>query len=148
MKLAGILSADRVVIGGTATSKKRALEEIAKLLATSAPGLSPGDILPSLMAREKLGSTGLGHGVALPHGRISGIDHSFGALVRLKQPVDYETHDDRAVDLIFGLLVPADATGEHLQHLAAIAEKFSDDDFCAKARTANTAAALFALIAA
>ena len=146
MKLADILSAGRVATGVAVTSKKRALEEIAKLLAAGAPGVSQTDIVNSLSAREKLGSTGLGHGVAIPHGRMSGITASVGAFIRLKHPVDYDTHDGQPVDLIFGLLVPQHATGEHLQHLAAIAEKFSEDDFCASVHAAKDEAALLALL--
>ncbi len=146
MKLAEILSGGRVAVGATVTSKKRALEEIAKLLAQGAPSVSQADILSSLASREKLGSTGLGHGVAIPHGRIGGISTSVGAFVRLKHPVDYETHDGQPVDLIFGLLVPQHATGEHLQHLAAIAEKFSDDAFCSQVREARDDAALLGLL--
>jgi PTS system nitrogen regulatory IIA component len=148
MKLADILKPDRVVVGTSVTSKKRALEEVAKLLAAGTSGVAHGDILHSLTAREKLGSTGLGHGVAIPHGRIAGVTQSIGAFVRFKHPVDYETHDGRPVDLVFGLIVPQNATGEHLQHLAAIAEKFSDDEFCAKARATSDAAALHALVVA
>jgi PTS system nitrogen regulatory IIA component len=147
MKLAEILSGGRVGAGIAATSKKRALEEIAKLLAQGAPSVSQVDILNSLASREKLGSTGLGHGVAIPHGRMSGISSSIGAFVRLKHPVDYETHDGQPVDLVFGLLVPQNATGEHLQHLAAIAEKFSDDTFCTLVREAKDEAAVYALLA-
>lgn len=147
MKLADILKADHVAVGVTVTSKKRALEEIARLLAAGGP-VAQGDILASLGVREKLGSTGLGHGVAIPHGRIAGIARSVGAFVKLKHPVDYDTHDGRPVDLIFGLVVPQDATGEHLQHLAAIAEKFSDDEFCSRARAATDAIALHALVTA
>ncbi|GAC1630955.1 MAG: PTS IIA-like nitrogen regulatory protein PtsN [Nevskia sp.] len=146
MKLADILSAGRVTTGVAVTSKKRALEEIAKLLAAGAPGVSQADIVNSLAGREKLGSTGLGHGVAIPHGRMSGITSSVGAFIRLKHPVDYDTHDGQPVDLIFGLLVPQHATGEHLQHLAAIAEKFSEDDFCASVHAAKDEAALLALL--
>ena len=146
MKLADILSGGRVASGVTVTSKKRALEEIARLLAQGAPSVSQVDILNSLANREKLGSTGLGHGVAIPHGRMSGISGSVGAFVRLKHAVDYETHDGQPVDLIFGLLVPQNATGEHLQHLAAIAEKFSDDSFCASVREAADEAALHGLL--
>lgn len=146
MKLAEILSAGRVASGVAVTSKKRALEEIAKLLAQGAPSVSHVDILNSLANREKLGSTGLGHGVAIPHGRMGGISGSVGAFVRLKHPVDYETHDGQPVDLVFGLLVPQNATGEHLQHLAAIAEKFSDDTFCSDVRAAADEAALHALL--
>jgi PTS system nitrogen regulatory IIA component len=146
MKLAEILSAGRVASGVSVTSKKRALEEIAKLLAQGAPSVSHVDILNSLANREKLGSTGMGRGVAIPHGRIAGISGSIGAFLRLKHAVDYETHDGRPVDLVFGLLVPQHATGEHLQHLAAIAEKFSDDAFCAEVREAADEAALHALL--
>jgi PTS system nitrogen regulatory IIA component len=146
MKLAEILSAGRVTTGVAVTSKKRALEEIAKLLALGAPNVNQADIVNSLAAREKLGSTGLGHGVAIPHGRMAGITTSVGAFIRLKHPVDYDTHDGNPVDLIFGLLVPQNATGEHLQHLAAIAEKFSDDDFCASVHAAKDEAALHALL--
>ena len=146
MKLAEILSAGRVTSGVSVTSKKRALEEMAKLLAQGAPSVSHVDILGSLANREKLGSTGLGHGVAIPHGRMAGISGSVGAFIRLKHPVDYETHDGQPVDLVFGLLVPQHATGEHLQHLAAIAEKFSDDTFCTEVREAADEAALYALL--
>jgi PTS system nitrogen regulatory IIA component len=110
--------------------------------------LSQSDILACLAGREKLGSTGLGHGVAIPHGRLPGINSSIGALVRLRHPVDYDTHDGQPVDLIFGLLVPQNATGEHLQHLAAVAEKFSDDEFCARARAAGDGPALHGLLVA
>ncbi|MDR3418215.1 MAG: PTS sugar transporter subunit IIA [Nevskia sp.] len=146
MKLADILSANRVAAGVAVTSKKRALEEVAKLLALGAPSVSHVDILNSLANREKLGSTGLGHGVAIPHGRMAGVSGSIGAFVRLKHAVDYETHDGQPVDLVFGLLVPQNATGEHLQHLAAIAEKFSDDAFCVQVREAPDEAALHALL--
>ena len=146
MKLAEILSGSRVAAGVAVTSKKRALEEIARLLALGAPSVGQVDILNSLAGREKLGSTGLGHGVAIPHGRMAGISGSVGAFVRLKHPVDYETHDGQPVDLVFGLLVPQNATEAHLKHLAAIAEMFSDEGFCKKLREAQDDAALFALL--
>lgn len=146
MKLADILTSGRIATGIAVTSKKRALEEIAKLLALGTDGLAAADIVTSLANREKLGSTGLGHGVAIPHGRVAGITRSIGAFIRLKHPVDYDTHDGQPVDLVFGLLVPQHATGEHLQHLAAIAEKFSDDDFCAAVHAAKDETALHALL--
>lgn len=148
MKLAEILSPGRIAVGQTVTSKKRALEEIARLLALGAPGVVQGDILASLVNREKLGSTGLGHGVAIPHGRMAGVAESVGAFLALKHPVEYEAHDGRAVDLIFGLLVPQNATSEHLKHLAAIAEKLSDDEFCAKLRETHDADAAHAQLLA
>lgn len=147
MKLAEILSAGRVVAGVTVTSKKRALEEMSKLLAKGAGTVTDAEIFTSLTSREKLGSTGLGHGVAIPHGRMSGVDGSIGALIRLKHPVDYDAHDGQTVDLLFGLVVPQQATETHLKHLAAIAELFSDEAFCKQARAATDDAALYALVA-
>ena len=146
MKLAEILSASRVVAGVTVTSKKRALEEMSKLLAKGAGTVTDAEIFTSLTSREKLGSTGLGHGVAIPHGRMSGVDGSIGALIRLKHPVDYDAHDGQTVDLMFGLVVPQQATEPHLKHLAAIAELFSDEAFCKQARAAADDAALYALV--
>ncbi|HEU0197406.1 MAG TPA: PTS sugar transporter subunit IIA [Nevskiaceae bacterium] len=148
MKLSQILSADRVAVGVVSASKKRTLEEVSTLLAHGSVSLSGTDILSSLAGREKLGSTGLGHGVAIPHGRVAGVTGTVGAFIRLRYPIDYESHDGQAVDLVFGLLVPENSTSEHLQHLAAVAERFSDEDFCAKIRAASDAGQVFALLAA
>lgn len=147
MKLTEILSADRVVSGAAANSKKKALEELSDLLGSGSESVSAADVFSSLTGREKLGSTGLGHGVAIPHGRINGISRSVGAFMRLKQPVDYEAHDGNPVDLVFGLLVPQEATDEHLQHLASVAEIFSDDAFCEKLRQTESSADLHKLLA-
>jgi len=133
MKLSEILSGDRVVAGAALGSKKKVLEELARLLSGGIT-LASGDIFNSLVGREKLGSTGLGHGVAIPHGRVAGVPQSVGAFMRLKHPIDYDAHDGQPVDLVFGLLVPQQATEEHLKHLAAIAEMFSNEQFCAKLR--------------
>jgi len=146
MTLADILSADRISSGHTFTSKKKALEELSKLLAKGAPDVGSAEILNGLSAREKLGSTGLGHGVAIPHGRMAGVAESVGAFMRLKHPLDYEAHDGNGVDLVFGLLVPQNATEAHLKHLAAIAEMFSDEGFCAQVRTAADDQAIHALL--
>lgn len=146
MKLTEILSAERVVSGTAVTSKKKALEELSNLLAAGAPNLGANEVFNSLTSREKLGSTGLGHGVAIPHGRVAGVDRSVGAFMRLKHPVDYDSHDGNPVDLIFGLLVPQTATEAHLKHLAAVAEMFSDDAFCAKLRSAQDNASLYSLL--
>lgn len=147
MKLTEILSPDRVSSGHTFTSKKKALEELSRLLARGAAGVGATDILNSLSSREKLGSTGLGHGVAIPHGRMAGVTESVGAFMRLKHPLDYDAHDGHGVDLVFGLLVPQNATEAHLKHLAAIAEMFSDEAFCKKMREAGDDKSLFDLLA-
>ncbi len=133
MKLSEILSGDRVVAGAALGSKKKVLEELSRLL-SGGTTLASGDIFNSLVGREKLGSTGLGHGVAIPHGRVAGVSQSVGAFMRLKHPIDYDAHDGQPVDLVFGLLVPQQATEEHLKHLAAIAEMFSNEQFCVKLR--------------
>lgn len=146
MKLTEILSADRVVSGMAVTSKKKALEELSNLLASGAANLGSVEVFTSLIGREKLGSTGLGHGVAIPHGRVGGVERSVGAFMRLKHPVDYDAHDGNPVDLVFGLLVPQNATDAHLKHLAAVAEMFSDDAFCAKLRAAADNASLYSLL--
>lgn len=148
MKIAEILSPERVSQGHTFTSKKKALEELATLLARGVPSIQATDILTSLSAREKLGSTGLGHGVAIPHGRMPSVSQSIGAFMRLKHPLDYDAHDGQPVDLIFGLLVPHSATETHLKHLAAIAEMFSDNGFCQQLRESADESALFRLISA
>ena len=147
MKLNSILSAERVTSGVAVTSKKKALEELSKLLAQGTGTVSAADIFNSLTAREKLGSTGLGHGVAIPHGRMPGVVNSVGAFLRLKHPVDYDAHDGHGVDLVFGLVVPSAATEEHLKHLAAVAEKFSEEEFCKKMRAAKDDRTLFNLLA-
>jgi PTS system nitrogen regulatory IIA component len=146
MKVAEFLSSNRVAVGVAVSSKKRALEEIARYLALGAPTVTQADILASLSSREKLGSTALGHGVAIPHGRIAGISNTIGALIRLKHPVEYEAHDGRAVDLVFGLIVPQQATGDHLQHLKTIAETLSDERFCDQLRAAGDDLAAYALV--
>jgi PTS system nitrogen regulatory IIA component len=146
MKLSEILASERVTSGAVFTSKKKALEELARLLGKGAPSVDPSDILGSLSSREKLGSTGLGHGVAIPHGRMAGVDTSVGAFMRLKNGLDYDAHDGTPVDLVFGLLVPQNATETHLKHLAAIAEMFSDEAFCKKLRGAKDNEGLFELL--
>ena len=147
MKLAEILSGGRVASGVAVTSKKRALEEIAKLLAQGTPSVSHTDILNSLASREKLGSTGLGHGVAIPHGRMAGISASVGAFVRLKHPVDYETHDGQPVDLVFLLLAPEGAGADHLKALARIARLLRDQDVAKKLRASRDAQAIYSVLA-
>lgn len=126
MKLAEHLQASAVSINSDISSKKRALEEVSRLLTAHSEFVSEKDVLTSLINREKLGSTGLGHGVAIPHGRLKGLESAVAAFVRLEQPVDYDASDEQDVDLILGLLVPQNATSEHLEVLAGIAEMFHE----------------------
>lgn len=143
MNLSTIIQAERVVTRD-ASSKKRAIEIVAGVLSSSAEQTEIA--YGSLLGRERLGSTGLGNGVAIPHGRIKGIDAPIGAFMRVTDGVDFEASDGKPVDLIFALLVPADCTEEHLQILAAVAGKFSDDDFTNSVRAAADDAAVHKLI--
>lgn len=125
MKLSEILSPDCIRLDSDATSKKRVLESVSQLLADTDEGLSPREVFDCLIAREKLGSTGLGQGVAIPHGRLAGLDKTIGVFLRLPKGVDFDAPDNEPVDLVFALLVPKESTEEHLQVLASIASYFN-----------------------
>ncbi|ALP51709.1 PTS sugar transporter subunit IIA [Candidatus Tenderia electrophaga] len=127
MNISDLLSADRIVCGLALGSKKRALEALSQLLSQATEvSLSDTQIVDGLLARERLGSTGLGHGVAIPHGRFKDVDQAVGAFVRLEEGVDFDAIDGDPVDLMFALIVPEESTEEHLQLLASLAEMFSD----------------------
>lgn len=146
-RLASILPPAQVLVGVDATSKKRAFEE-AGLLFENLHGLSRALITDSLFARERLGSTGLGHGVAIPHGRIKGLKEAIGAFIRLAQPVPFDAPDGNPVSLVFVLLVPEKATEKHLQILSELAQMFSDKALREAMSRAAEAAALHQLISA
>lgn len=133
--LTNLLTADQVLLDLDASSKKRVFEQ-AGMLFEARLGLARSTIFDSLFAREKLGSTGLGQGVAIPHGRIKGLKEAAGAFMRLTTPVPFDSPDGRAVDLLFVLLVPEQATEEHLQILSELAQRFSDRAFREKLQTA------------
>ncbi len=143
---ANFLIATRVDCECKAGSKKRVLERVGELLATSAPNLSPEEVFEQLLERERLGSTGLGHGVALPHARLKGINQACGVLVCLESGIDYDAIDGQPVDLVFGLLVPHDATQEHLQLLARLASLFSKEEFRNQLREARDSEEVTVLI--
>lgn len=130
MHISSLLDPGRIACHQTTTSKKRSLELMSQLLSGALPGFSDGELFDSLVGRERLGSTGLGHGVALPHGRLNGLDAPIGAFVTLETAVDYDAIDDQPVDLLFALLVPEQSTEEHLQILARLAAMFSDAELC------------------
>lgn len=126
-RLSAILPPERVLAGVDITSKKRAFEE-AGMLFESLHGLSRAVVTDSLFARERLGSTGLGHRVAIPHGRIKGLQAPMAAMFQLAQPIGFGSPDDLPVSLMIFLLVPEAATEDHLQILAEIAQMLSDID--------------------
>jgi PTS system nitrogen regulatory IIA component len=124
-RLASILSAEQVLVQVDVSSKKRAFEE-AGLLFENLHGLSRALVTDSLFSRERLGSTGLGHGVAIPHGRIKGLKSPMAAVFQLAKPISFEAPDEQAVGLLIFLLVPEAATQKHLEILSEIAEMLSD----------------------
>jgi len=134
MNVTNLLAPDRTVVLDNIASKKRLLEHVSELLGSSSTQVTQQAIFDALVNREKLGSTGLGKGVAIPHGRMSGLTEPVCALVRLVTPVDFDAADGQPVDLIFALLVPEDSTEEHLQVLSTIAEIFSNKNICALLR--------------
>ncbi len=141
MEISQLLSVERVVCNVAVSSKKRALEAVSHLLAESSEtGLSEIDIFDGLIAREKLGSTGLGHGVAIPHGRFKNVAGAAAVFIKFEQGIDFDAIDAAPVDLVFALMVPEDSTEEHLQLLSSLAEMFSDAAVRERLRQCNSSA--------
>jgi len=138
MNITSLLSPDRVVSCDDIASKKRLLEQLSELLSKSSPQLSQQVIFDALVNREKLGSTGLGKGVAIPHGRLAALEEPLCAFIKLNTPVDFDASDEQPVDLVFCLLVPEDSTEEHLQVLSTIAEIFSNPRMCNELRMCDS----------
>ena len=145
-RLASILPASQVLVSVDATSKKRAFEEVG-LLFENLHGLSRAVITDSLFARERLGSTGLGHGVAIPHGRIKGLKAPMAAVFQLAHPIGFDAPDEQAVALLIFLLVPEAATQKHLEILSEIAELLSDSGLRERIKSSASADELHRMIA-
>lgn len=128
MQISEILSSDSILCGQSFSSKKSTLEELSKLLANTDPSISYIEVFDCLVAREKLGSTGLGKGVAIPHGRLKGSKKTIAAFVQLQHGINYDAIDEAPVDILFALLVPENSTDEHLKTLAHLAEMFSNTE--------------------
>jgi len=143
--VAQLLPPANVLLDLAVSSKKRLFEQIG-LLFENNHGLARNVVFDSLFARERLGSTGLGQEVAIPHGRIKGLKEALGAFVRLEQPVPFDAPDGQPVRLVFVLLVPEQATEKHLQILSELAQMFSDKTFREKLLTAPGAPELHELI--
>ncbi|MGE5945992.1 MAG: PTS IIA-like nitrogen regulatory protein PtsN [Betaproteobacteria bacterium] len=145
--LTNLLSASQVILDLEAGSKKRVFEQ-AGMLFESQLGIARAVIFDSLFAREKLGSTGLGQGIAIPHGRIKGLKQAAGAFIRLAAPIPFDSPDGRPVTLLFVLLVPEQATEEHLQILSELAQRFAERPFREKLSEAGDPSAVVALFQA
>lgn len=146
MLISDLLSPERICCDVQSSSKKRLLELISEELARDSEELSKREIFESLCARERLGSTGLGNGVAIPHGRVKGSQHVQAAFIRLKKPVPFDAVDGQPVDLLFCLAVPEDCGEDHLKLLAQVAELFSDPEILQQLREAESPARLLQLI--
>jgi len=142
-----ILPPENVVLDLQATSKKRALEQVA-LLFENNQGFERASVFDSLFARERLGSTGLGHGVAVPHGRIKQITQPAAAFVRLAEPVAFDAPDGKPVDLLLVIVVPEAATQQHLDILAEVAQKLSDGTVLNTLRTETDVSRIHELLTA
>jgi PTS system nitrogen regulatory IIA component len=145
-RLTAILPAANVLVGIEATSKKRVFEH-AGVLFENHHAIARATITDNLFARERLGSTGLGHGVAIPHGRIKGLKNPLAAVMRVAQPIPFDAPDDEPVSLLIFLLVPEAATQRHLEILSEIAEMLSDRGLRERLKLAEDASALHKLIA-
>lgn len=138
MNLQDLVSPDSVMCDADINSKKRALEVLADLLAKHSDTDNSLEIFHQLTEREKLGSTSLGRGIALPHARTKLCNQAAGAFIKLKKGIDFDSPDHEPTDLLFALIVPEHYTDEHLEILASIASLFNEKNFCDNLRTADT----------
>jgi PTS system nitrogen regulatory IIA component len=143
MQIQSLLTPERTCSGLEASSKRRALELLAQLIAQDIPTIDADDLLRRFLARERLGSTGVGHGIAIPHCRINNTTGAVGALITLAQPVEFDAIDAEPVDILFAMLVPEDAHDEHLKNLAALAGALTRNEFRQRLRSASDNTALY-----
>jgi PTS system nitrogen regulatory IIA component len=145
MEISDLLKPEHVIARLRATSKKQALQELARR-AAELTGQPERAIFSTLMKRERLGTTGVGNGIAIPHGKLDNLERMFGIFARLEHPIDFEAIDDRPVDLIFLLLAPEAAGADHLKALARVSRLLRDRRACEKLRGTDDAEALYALL--
>ena len=146
MPLTDLITPSSVIAGLKVNSKKQLLQELAAR-AAELSGQSESTILEILQQREKLGSTGVGSGIAIPHGKLPKLDRLFGLFARLDRPIDFEALDDAPVDLVFLLLAPENAGADHLKALARVARLLRDAEIARKLRGSRDAEALYAVLA-
>jgi len=145
MEIADILQPNGVIAHLRAANKRQALQELAKR-AAQLSGKHERAIFDVLLERERLGTTGIGHGTAVPHGRLPDLTQIHGLFARLEKPIDFEAIDNQPVDLIFLLLTPANSGADHLKALARISRLLRDKAMCDKLRGTDRADALYALL--
>jgi PTS system nitrogen regulatory IIA component len=146
MRLTDLLSPDAIIPSLKATNKKQVLQELSDRAARIS-GLSAREVFDALLQRERLGSTGIGEGVAIPHGKLSKIKRIFGVFARLERPIDFEALDGAPVDLVFLLLAPEASGADHLKALACAARMLRDANAVSMVRATRDSHALYSLIA-
>ncbi len=144
--LSDFISPDNVVCGIRASSRKRVLEVLGEVLTENSDEVSAQAVFNSLHMRERLGSTGIGYGIAIPHGRMDGLETVLGAFVQLESGIDFDSPDGKNVDLLFALLVPEDSTEIHLKLLAQLSQMFKDKVLCDQLRLAKSRQSLHDLL--
>ncbi|MGE0845048.1 MAG: PTS IIA-like nitrogen regulatory protein PtsN [Flavobacteriaceae bacterium] len=145
MDLTDLIASDAIIGSLKAVSKKQAIQEMAEFVAPRTK-LPAREIFDQLLQRERLGSTAIGHGIAIPHARLRGIDHIVGAFARLEKPIDFDAIDDEPVDLIFLLLAPEGEGADHLKALARLARALRNPTIAGKLRATREPAALYAVL--
>lgn len=145
MDITDLLSADSVVSQLKATGKKQALQELA-VIAARTVGREDREIFDILLERERLGTTGVGHGIAIPHGKLKELDRLHGVFARLERPIDFDAIDDEPVDLVFVLLAPEAAGADHLKALARVSRLLRDTSVCEKIRGCDSRDAIYAVL--
>ncbi|TQV64889.1 MAG: PTS sugar transporter subunit IIA [Halothiobacillaceae bacterium] len=146
LTIADILTPGQVKLDIECTSKKRALEMISQIIAGTQEKLESWLVFDTLVARERLGSTAVGRGIAIPHGKLAGLEKPVGAFLRLKAGIDFDSADDLPVRLIFAILVPEGGESAHLAILGQLARRFSDPEFCMAIRDAQSSEVVFSLL--
>lgn len=143
MQIESLLTLERTRSGQEAGSKRGALELLSHIIAQDIPNIDPDDLFRRFLARERLGSTGIGHGIAIPHCRINSSTGAVGALITLRQAVEFDSIDGEPVDILFAMLVPEEAHDEHLKNLAALASALTRSEFRQRLRLASDNSTLF-----
>ncbi|EWH09126.1 PTS system nitrogen regulatory protein IIA(Ntr) [Catenovulum agarivorans DS-2] len=146
MDIQSFLTQDCTECAVTVSSKKRIIEHIGQIASQHIDGLSEQEITTALLNRERLGSTGIGNGIALPHGRLANTTTAIAVLITTSNPIDYDAIDNQPVNVFFALLVPEDQCNEHLKSLAAVAKKLSDKSILKRIRTAQNNQELYQAI--
>ena len=145
MEIADLISTDGVIANLRATSKKQALQDLARQ-ASTITGVHERAIFDVLLERERLGTTGVGNGIAIPHGKLANLDRLHGLFARLGTSIDFDSIDEQPVDLIFLLLAPENAGADHLKALARVSRLLRDKAVCEKLRGTDTSEAIYALL--